>query len=211
MLERIRAKISSAQDDAPLRQHLAFTLGGDDGPPGDQVVSEAVAISRNYVDSVPVLIERTVGAAQLTGGLDQIAPLMEKVVQYFLQEQDLVPDHLGLLGLLDDALFSNRMLEVVSTTYSQLAGVPLVSEDLGPANRAAAAFLGPQVATTISAAVDKAVQQRVTEVQLQAVATQGYAPQPGGSWGDTFEDQAAQFFAEHGGSGDISIYHNPVW
>jgi hypothetical protein len=211
MLDMIRAKISAAQDDGPLRDHLSSTLGS----PDDNIISEAVTISRRYVDSVPILMEQTIGAAQVTGGLEQIAPLMEQVGHYLLQDEDLLPDHLGLLGLLDDALFANRMLEVLSATYHQLAGVPLISEDLGPANRAAAAFLGADVASTISGAVDQAVHQRVADVRLQAAAAQGYLPQPGGNVGGTFEDQAGQFFAEHsasyGGSADIDIYHNPVW
>jgi hypothetical protein len=210
VLDLIRAKISAAQDPGELRSHLNASLAGTEGPPEEAVVDEAVALCRSYVDSCPGLIEQTLTSAQVSGGLQQIAPLMEQVGLYFLQDKDLIPDHAGLLGLLDDALYCNRMLEVLSATYQQLAGVPLVVGDLGAANRAAAAFLGPQIATTIAAAVDGAVQQRVMEVQLQAAASSGFAPT-----GGTFEDQAGDFFArygsEFGGSGDIDIYHNPVW
>ena len=138
----------------------------DRGVAADHVLAEAVSISRSYVESGPVLIEQTLGSARGTGGLDLVAPPMEMVGLYFIQPDDLVPDHLGSLRLLDDALYSNRMLEVLSASCLQLAGVPLVSGDLGPANRATAAFLGADVASTISAAVDRAVQQRVMEVEL---------------------------------------------
>ena len=212
MLDVIQAKIAAAEDEAPLREHLAVTLAGPEGPPGEAIVDEAVGHCRNYVAAVPELIGQALGAAQLSGGLEHIAPLMEQVAMYFLNDQDLIPDHAGLLGVLDDALFANRMLEVLSATYASRTGMPLITGDLGPANRASAAFLGPQVAGAISAAVDQAVGRRVLEVEMEAAAAAGYSP---GGGGGTFEDQAGDFFArygsEFGGSGDIDIYHNPVW
>jgi hypothetical protein len=212
MIDVIRAKIDQADDEGPLRDHLRRTLAGPEGPPDRQVLDEAVQLCRTYIVGVPDTLEQAAETAALTGGLEQIAPLLSQVGAYFVSDHDLMPDHLGVLGLLDDAFLANRTLEVLSANYHRLAGVPLVGVDLGPVNRAAAVFLGAEVAHSLAAAAEQSVSRRVHEVQLQALHQTGFAAHGGGG---TFEDQAGRFMAEHGasfsGAGDIDIVHNPVW
>ena len=212
MIDAIRAKIEQAGDEGPLRDHLRRTLAGPEGPPDEPVLDEAVQLCRTYIAEVPDTLEQAMGAAALTGGLEQIAPLLAQVGAYFVNDHDLMPDHLGVLGLLDDAFLANRTLEVLSANYHRLAGVPLVGVDLGPVNQAAAVFLGAELAHSLASAAEQAVSRRVYEVQLQALQQTEFAPQGAGG---TFEDQAGRFMAEYGagfsGAGDIDIVHNPVW
>jgi hypothetical protein len=55
---------------------------------------------------------------------------MAAAVAYWDEPDDLVPDELGVLGLLDDAYFSLRMLQLVSARLREESGQTLVADDL---------------------------------------------------------------------------------
>ena len=59
-----------------------------------------------------------------------MAKVMASAVAYWDEPDDLVPDQLGVLGLLDDAYFSLRMLQLVSARLREESGQMLVADDL---------------------------------------------------------------------------------
>lgn len=75
--------------------------------------------------------------------------------------------------------------------------------DLAASNRVVGTLLGPEVTDPLDREVAQAVQAATYRAMLAELAGSAYAP-PGDvydrsrSWGHTFEDRAAQFFAENG-------------
>lgn len=204
MIDSIRAKIAESTDEAPLAAHLQITLAGPAGPPDGATIAEAIDMCRSYIQLVPGAVQDVMESGAATGTLPHVLPLLEAVGRYFLEEQDVVPDHLGVLGVLDDAFLANCTLQILSTAAQQLAGLSLLADDLGPANQAVATCLGPAIATALVQAADGAVSEQIYGPLLQGARQAGYAPQTGGS----FEDQMSSFAGEFGhmfdGGGDLS-------
>ena len=64
------------------------------------------------------------------------------VESYWLEGDDVIPDGLGVIGLLDDAYCSLTSLQAVSDHYQLQTGKHLFPSDLGAANNAMRRIIG---------------------------------------------------------------------
>ena len=70
-------------------------------------------------------------------GLEQaMLRVLAMVESYWLEGDDVIPDGLGVIGLLDDAYCSLSSLQAVSDHYRLQTGKHLFPDDLSQANRA---------------------------------------------------------------------------
>jgi hypothetical protein len=148
-------------------------------------------------------------AAQQGGVAHLVGPLIQQVAQYFLSEQDLIPDRSGTLGLLDDAYLAHAFLHQVNVAYAASTGHPLLPFDAAPAIQVLRALLGPQVSLQLDQWVTDGVGQAVAQSRFQQLQQwngqfQGGGSRTGGpgSWGGCWEDEMARMGAEMGISFD---------
>ena len=119
-----------------LAQALAqrATLHGQWPDPAQ--IGQQVMFVRNYVQRVPQLLDQTRAAAQQAGWGEAIAPLLDAAEEYWVAPLDVIPDHLGLVGVTDDAYLSLSLLQTISDRHREATGYPLLPFDLHEENAA---------------------------------------------------------------------------
>jgi hypothetical protein len=95
-----------------------------------------------YIQQVPYMIKIGWTSAVNVGLDDEIKGILDAVTSYWYQDNDIIPDHLGVIGLLDDAYCSLTSLQAVSDHYRLQTGKFLFPTDLTSANRIIREFLG---------------------------------------------------------------------
>jgi uncharacterized membrane protein YkvA (DUF1232 family) len=152
-ITRLNAQIETAVAIEAKEGHLANYLldraAANGGAWTDARRREALELFEDYVRSVPTLL----AAASTAAAGTPVEATMEKViaaaVTYWDEPDDLVPDELGVLGLLDDAYFSLRMLQMVSARLREESGQVLVADDLSALDEVVRGIIGEQLADVL--------------------------------------------------------------
>ena len=75
-----------------------------------------------YIKQVPYMIQVARTAASNVGLEDEMEQILKMVQSYWLEGDDIIPDDLGVIGLLDDAYCSLSSLQTVSDHYQLQTG-----------------------------------------------------------------------------------------
>lgn len=95
-----------------------------------------------YIEQVPYMMKVAWTAAIAVGLEPQMRRILGMVDSYWSEGNDVIPDDLGVIGLLDDAYCSLTSLQAVSDHYRLQAGKHLFPNDLSEANRAMRQVIG---------------------------------------------------------------------
>lgn len=114
---------------------------------------EVVKMVEDYVVHVPALIDAIITAAEKYGIYNQIQPMLKAAEDYFLAPIDIIPDHLGLLGLLDDAYLAHSLVQSLSDSYKNQTGKTLIPVDISGVNASMRNLIGEPHASMLDAAV----------------------------------------------------------
>jgi uncharacterized membrane protein YkvA (DUF1232 family) len=139
---RIREAIEEEQQSHRVAEALcglALLVGRQPSP---QEITRAVTFIREYVEHVPLLMEAGVEAAEEAGIGDEMQEVVGAVRQYWSEPNDLLPDRLGLLGVIDDAYYSLCLIQGVADRFQQQTGSALLPQNFTPANLAMRALIG---------------------------------------------------------------------
>jgi uncharacterized membrane protein YkvA (DUF1232 family) len=120
-------------------------------------MSGVIQFIRQYVEHAPALMDEIESAAKEAGIYNQIEHILDAAVQYFLAPVDLIPDHLGLLGLVDDAYLAHRMVQSLSDNYQEKTGNSLVPLNLTKANMFIRGIIGEPHASMLDQAVSTTI------------------------------------------------------
>ncbi len=127
--------------------------------PAQSEVGGTVAFIRDYIEKVPDLLEACAAAANQVGISHYAMPILEATQQYFSSPLDVIFDHFGLIGLMDDAYFAQRLLQSISDSYRLWTGRPLLPLDLGPANAVIRQLIGEPQASQLDAAIEATLER----------------------------------------------------
>jgi len=153
-------------------------------------IKDGVAFIREYIEHVPVLIEGTMAAAQRAGMVNTVAPVLQIAEQYFFDPHDVIPDHLGLVGLMDDAYFTISLLQAISDTCQQRTGRPLFSIDLKPASSIIRGLIGEPHASQLDMGVQAVFQIQALQQGLGPLMNYGATlPVQDPIWGGATMDE----------------------
>ena len=108
---------------------------------------------QQYVDHAPAMLDQIASVANEAGIYNQIEHILDAAVQYFLAPEDLIPDHLGLLGLVDDAYLTHCLVQALSDNFQEQTGNSLVPSDLTKANMFVRGLIGEPHASMLDQAV----------------------------------------------------------
>jgi uncharacterized membrane protein YkvA (DUF1232 family) len=195
-LKMIRGMISQAKNHENQTRTLANCVIAYANMMGHnlstQQVNNTVSFIREYIEHVPVLLEEVELAAKKAGVMNQIRPILQAAEGYFLQPFDLIPDSLGLIGLMDDAYLVHTLMQSLSDHYKQKTGVPLLATDLTQANLLIRVLLGEPTASTLDFSVMNLIQgPNLQSVIQQLISLAGSAPMnvPDPMWGNASIDE----------------------
>ncbi len=143
--ERCRDRDSDTELDdllAAVAEQLGKSVGPDDLLSGKQFVY-------GYIDQVPYMMEVANTAAANVGLEEPMDTILEMVQSYWIEGDDIIPDELGVIGLLDDAYCSLTSLQAVSDHYRLQTGKFLFPDDLSAANKAMRRLIGEPYCTEL--------------------------------------------------------------
>jgi uncharacterized membrane protein YkvA (DUF1232 family) len=112
-----------------------------------------------YIKQVPYMMKVAWTAASNVGLEDEMEQILEMVRSYWLEGDDVIPDDLGVIGLLDDAYCSLSSLQAVSDHYQLQTGKYLFPDNLSSANRVMRKIIGEPYATDLDRIVLTTMQQ----------------------------------------------------
>jgi uncharacterized membrane protein YkvA (DUF1232 family) len=107
-----------------------------------QQVPSIQAFISGYITSVPQILIKIEAAMQETGQYQKISSIITEIQNYFSNPLDVMPDHLGLLGLMDDAYVALCLVEKVANAYLTAKGKKELPNDLSEANRIMRILIG---------------------------------------------------------------------
>jgi uncharacterized membrane protein YkvA (DUF1232 family) len=148
-------------------------------------VGQTLGFIRGYIERVPELMEACASAATAVGIDSYANPILHAAQQYFLSPLDVIFDHLGLMGLMDDAYFAQRLLQSISEAYIGWTGRPLLPMNLAPANAAIRELIGDPQASQLDQAVEATLKQASIKQAFHGLT--GYAstlPVDDSEWDD---------------------------
>ncbi len=141
--------------------------------PDQKQISDLVAFITDYIQDVPALLETAQNESTKAGIESDLMPMLSVMEGYFLDPNDLIPDHMGLIGLMDDAYLAHTLLQSVSETYQTKTGAPLISINMAPANQFVRQLIGEPVASQLDAAVISTLQIQAIQGSLQQLMAYG--------------------------------------
>ena len=152
-VDAVEQQIERAVEDEGQSGRLRRALRDHAGARGRRVdeadLSGAVGFVVDYVRHVPVLMRDGLETARIAGLELEMSSVLEAAASYWEMAEDIIPDRLGLLGVLDDAYCSLTLIQGVSDRHEHETGRRLFSPDLETANEAMRRLIGEPVASQL--------------------------------------------------------------
>lgn len=189
----IRAAVSEEQRSGRLAGVVVQCARQRGMTPTPQEVQGVVSFIREYAEHVPALLDQAEASARQLGVGSEVGQMLQELERYWFEPNDLIPDHLGLAGLMDDAYASLFLLQSLSELCRMLHGRPLLQQDLKPANVAIRAIIGDPVVSLleqrVGVTIANATMSRVLEQVVNAGFWVGSTPDP--IWGNASIEEIA--------------------
>lgn len=196
--QQIERAVEDEGHSGRLRRALRDHAGSRGRRVDDADLSGAVGFVVDYVRHVPVLMRDGLETARIAGLEVEMSSVLEAAASYWEMAEDIIPDRLGLLGVLDDAYCSLTLIQGVSDRHEHETGRRLFSPDLEAANEAMRRLIGEPVASQLDMFVgskfkaDPMVQmvRALTAVSLDGDGLR--IPEDPGIWGGRPVDEVVQ-------------------
>ena len=115
-----------------------------------------------YVNLVPVFMEEGLNTSAKFGIQNEMSQMIAELEYYWKLEQDLIPDNLGLIGIVDDAYASIYLLQSFSDYCKSMYNRPLLKTDLTESNNSIRILLGNQIAAELEQRVQITIGNNMT-------------------------------------------------
>ena len=125
--------------------------------PNESELAAGSSFVCNYLEQVPYLLTVAWTSACAVGLESEMQSILTMVESYWIEDDDVIPDHLGIFGILDDAYCSLSSLQSLSDLYRMQSGKFLFPDDLTAANKIMAKIIGEPYITELDEIVRKAV------------------------------------------------------
>ena len=125
----------------------------------------------NYIEQVPYLLTVAWTSARNVGLETEIKSILEMVKSYWIEDDDVIPDSLGIIGLLDDAYCSLLSMQTMSHLYRMQSGKYLFPDDLTAANQVMRKIIGEPFATELDDIVNRAVADARIKEAVKSLAS----------------------------------------
>jgi len=154
-----------------LQELLMIVAEREGASPDNTELANASGFICDYIEQVPYLLTVALTSAKNVGLEDVIESLLEMVVSYWIEDDDIIPDNLGIIGLLDDAYCSLLTMQALSDYYQLETGKFMFPDDLTAANDAMRKIIGEPYATQLDTIVSKALANAHVKDALKLLAS----------------------------------------
>jgi uncharacterized membrane protein YkvA (DUF1232 family) len=149
-IESMIAELCAGSDTEPELHDLLAAVAGQRGiEPLPEDLARGARFVLAYINQVPYMMKVAWTAASNVGLEKEMGRILQMVESYWAEGDDVIPDELGAIGLLDDAYCSLTSLQAVSDHYQLQTGKHLFPEDLSEANQAMRRIIGEPYASEL--------------------------------------------------------------
>jgi hypothetical protein len=159
----ITDQFADTQSAVDLRKLLIKVAKGQGVSPDEVELAHGSSFIYNYLEQVPYLLTVAWTSARNVGLETEIQSILEMVESYWIEDDDVIPDSLGIFGLLDDAYCSLTSMQTLSDLYRMQSGKYLFPDDLTAANNIMRKIIGEPYTTEL----DNIVSNAVAEAQVK--------------------------------------------
>jgi len=189
-VERIRTQIEEAkifEQQSGVLHRAVVNLAKLNGVRVTELhVKKIIDFVTDYIEHAPALMMIIEESAAMSGALPDVQPILDVTEDYFLAPDDIIPDHYGLVGLLDDAYLTHMLMEAISDRYKLQTGKSLLPIDAHETNTFIRRLIGEpfvsildeHVATTLDVLSEK---QNINQI-LVALAQMNLSSVPEPIW-----------------------------
>lgn len=171
----IEAMIAEKCGEPDAESDITELLGGVADQQGRSVSTEQLKNGARfvcrYIELVPYMMKVARTASGSVGLMEPMERILEVVESYWLEGEDIIPDEMGIIGLLDDAYSSLTSMQLVSDYYQLQTGKYLFPDDLTSANQAMRRIIGEPYASDIDRMVTSTMQKAGLIEAVKALAT----------------------------------------
>ena len=137
-IERIRTQIEEGkiieQQSGVLRLAVVDLAKLDGVRVTELQVKKIIDFVTEYIEHAPALMMIIEETAAMNGAQPDVQPILDVIEDYFLAADDIIPDHYGLVGLLDDAYLTHMLVEAISNRHKSQTGKSLLPIDAHETN-----------------------------------------------------------------------------
>jgi uncharacterized membrane protein YkvA (DUF1232 family) len=168
----IDASLQDAGSEAEMRDFLAAVADRRGANAGSEALGRGARFVIGYIEQVPYMMKVAWTAACNVGLEPEMEQILQMVESYWIESDDVIPDDLGAIGLLDDAYCSLTSLQSVSDHYRMQTGKHLFPNDLGAANEAIRRIIGEPYATELDRIVIRTMKETGVIEAVTAMASE---------------------------------------
>ncbi len=169
--QMIATRFADPHAAADLNELLAGVAGRTGANPSDTELTRGASFIYSYIEQVPYMLTVAWTSARSVGLETEMASILKMVRSYWVKDDDVIPDNLGIIGLLDDAYCSLSSLQTLSDFYQMQTGKYLFPDDLTAANRIFRKIIGEPYATELDGIVSNAVKAAQVKEAVKLLAT----------------------------------------
>ncbi len=169
--EMIAARFADPLAATDLQELLVVVAEREGASPTDAELVRGASFIYSYIEQVPYLLTVAWTSAKTVGLHNEIESILSMVESYWIEDNDVIPDSLGIIGLLDDAYCSLLSMQTMSDFYQFQTGKFLFPEDLTAANEIMRKIIGEPYATELDNIVRKAVLEAHVKEAVRLLAS----------------------------------------
>lgn len=153
----IAAQFADTKSAVDLRTLLRVIAKREGVSPSNTELAHGTGFVYNYIEQVPYLLTVAWTSARNVGLETEVERILKMVESYWIEDDDVIPDSLGIFGLLDDAYCSLSSMQTVSDLYRAQTGKFLFPDDLTSANKIMHKIIGEPFTSQLDEIVSKAI------------------------------------------------------
>jgi len=169
--EMIAARFADPVAALDLHELLVVVAEREGASPTDAELAAGASFVYHYIKQVPYLLTVAWTSATTVGLHKEIESILNMVESYWIEDNDVIPDSLGIIGLLDDAYCSLLSMQTISDFYQFQTGKFLFPDDLTAANDIMRKIIGEPYATELDNIVRKAVHEARVKEAVKGLAS----------------------------------------
>jgi len=169
MISGICHDAHAARDLHDLLAVIAVRRGID---PEEQELARGTKFVIGYIEQVPYMLKVAATAAANVGLEAEMDRIVDMVQSYWAMDEDVIPDHLGVIGLLDDAYCSLVTLQAVSDHYRLQTGKHMFPDDLTAANKVMRKIIGDPYVAELDSFVANAIEDAGVMEAVKSMASE---------------------------------------
>jgi hypothetical protein len=167
----ITDQFADTQSAVDLRRLLIKVAKSQGVSPDAEELAHGSSFIYNYLEQVPYLLTVAWTSARSVGLETEIKSILEMVESYWIEDDDVIPDSLGIFGLLDDAYCSLSSMQTLSDLYRMQSGKYLFPDDLTAANKIMRKIIGEPYTSELDTIVSKAVAKAKVKEAVKSLSS----------------------------------------